>query len=53
MYNPNTAKGREAFAVKRGRHQHDAQVLAQAGLHVQRQRQAQVARQVAFVEFVE
>ncbi len=43
----------QAFAVQRRRHHHDAQVLAYLRLHVQRQRQAQVGSQVAFVEFVE
>ena len=41
------------LAIQRRRHHHDAQVLAQAGLYIQRQRQAKVAGQVAFVEFVE
>jgi hypothetical protein len=43
----------EFFAIQGRRHDHDPQVLAQAGLHVQRQRQAKVASQVALVEFVE
>ncbi len=43
----------QPLAVERGRHHHDAQVLAQPGLHVQRQRQAQVGRQVPLMEFVE
>jgi hypothetical protein len=46
-------EAREAFAIERRRHHHDAQVFAQAGLHVERKRQAEVAGEVAFVEFVE
>ena len=44
---------RQPLTVEGGRHHHDAQVLAQPGLHVQRQGQAEVGRQVALVEFVE
>src|SRR3546814_8666058 len=36
---------RQALAIERGRHHHDAQVLAQRCLHVERQRQAEVAGQ--------
>ena len=43
----------EAFAIERRRHQHDAQVRPQRGLHVQRQREAEVAGQMTFVELVE
>ena len=43
----------EPFAIQRRRHRHDPQVLAQPGLHIQRQCQAEIAGQVAFVEFVE
>ncbi|MNV10932.1 hypothetical protein D3C71_1014760 [compost metagenome] len=43
----------QPLAVQRGRHHHDAQVLAQLCLHIQRQGQAQVRRQMAFVEFIE
>ncbi len=43
----------QALAVEGGRHHHDAQVLTQPGLHVQRQCQAEVGRQVALVELVE
>ena len=43
----------QALPVQGRRHHHDAQVLAQPGLHVQRQRQAQVGGQVALVELVE
>jgi hypothetical protein len=44
---------REPLAVERGRHHDDAQVLAQSRLHVEREGQAEVARQVPLVEFVE
>ena len=44
---------REAFAVERRRHHDDAQVFAQSRLHVQREREPEVAREMAFVEFVE
>ncbi len=44
---------RQPLAVQRRRHHHDPQVLAQAGLHVQRQRQPEVSGQVALVELVE
>ena len=35
------------------RHHHDAQVLAQLRLHVECQRQTEIGRQMALVEFVE
>ena len=44
---------REPFAIERRRHHHDAQVLAQSGLHVERECEAEIAGEVAFVEFVE
>ena len=44
---------RQPLAVQRRRHHHDAQVLAQPRLHVQRQRQPQVGREMALVELVE
>ena len=44
---------RQRLAVQRRRHHHDAQVGAQLRLHVQRQRQAEVAAEVALVELVE
>ena len=44
---------RQLLAVQRGGHHDDAQVLAQLRLHVQRQCQAEIARQMALVEFVE
>ncbi len=56
---PGTAQPRgiektgQALAIQRGRHRHDAQVLAHLALHIQRQRQTQVAGQMPFVEFVE
>ena len=46
-------EAREPFAIERRRHQDDPQVRAQRRLHVQRERQAEVAGEVAFVEFVE
>ena len=46
-------EAREFFAIKRGTHHHDAQVLAHLRLHVECQRQAEIASEVAFVEFVE
>lgn len=46
-------KASQALAIQRGRHRHDAQVLAYLRLHIQRQRQAEVAGQVALVELVE
>jgi hypothetical protein len=44
---------RDALAVQRGRHHQQAQVGTQRGLHVQRQHRAEIAGQVALVEFVE
>lgn len=46
-------KAGQALAIERGRHRHDAQVFAHLRLHIQRQRQTEVAGQMAFVEFVE
>ncbi len=46
-------KAGQAFAIQRGRHRHDAQVIAHLRLHIQRQRQTQVAGQMTLVEFVE
>lgn len=43
----------QPLAVQRGRHHHQAQVVTQLRLHVQRQRQPEVATEVALVEFVE
>ncbi len=43
----------QPLAVERGRHHHDAQVLAHLRLHVQRQREAEVAGHVPLVEFIE
>ena len=43
----------ELFAVQRRRHHHQPQVFAQARLHIQRQRQAEIASEMPFVEFVE
>ena len=40
-------------AVERRRHHEDAQILAQAGLRVARQRQAEIGIERALVEFVE
>ncbi len=56
---PGTAQARslqkagQALTIERGRHRHDAQVFAHLRLHIQCQRQAEVAGQMAFVEFVE
>jgi hypothetical protein len=44
---------RDAFAVERRRHHDKAQVGTQVRLHVERERGAEVAVQVAFVEFIE
>ena len=44
---------RQPLAVERGRHHHDPQVHAQRRLHIQRQCQAEVGGEVAFVELVE
>ena len=46
-------KACQPLAVQRGRHHHQAQVIAQLRLHIQRQRQAEVAAEMALVEFVE
>ena len=40
-------------AVKRGRHHQNAEVLAQAGLRVARQRQAEIGIERTFVKLVE
>ena len=44
---------RQRRAIERGRHHQQPQVRPQLRLHVERQGQAEVAGQVAFVEFVE
>ena len=44
---------RDALAVECRRHDHQTQVRAQVRLHVERKRRAEVAMQMAFVEFVE
>ena len=44
---------RDALAVERRRHDHETQVRAQIRLHVEGERGAEVAMQMAFVEFVE
>ena len=46
-------EARELLAIERGRHHHKAQVFAQAGLHVDTEREAEVAVQMALMEFVE
>ena len=46
-------EARQPLAIQRGRHHHQAQVVAQLRLHVQRQGQAEIATEVALVEFVE
>ena len=44
---------RQPLAIQRGRHHHDAQVLAQLRLHIQRQCQAEIGGQMPLVEFIE
>ena len=44
---------REPCAVERCGHRDDAEVGAKAGLHVERQREAEIAVEAAFVDFVE
>ena len=46
-------KGRDLGGIQRCGHDEEAQVFAQGRLHVERQRQAEVAVEAALVEFVE
>ena len=43
----------DGFGIQRGRHHQQSEVLAQALLHLQAQRQGQVALQIALMKFVE
>ena len=43
----------EFFAIQRRRHHHDPQVVAHAGLHIEREREPEITGQVSLVEFVE
>ena len=45
--------GGQTLAIERRTHHQDAQVLAQPGLRVERQGQAEISRQMTFVEFIE
>jgi hypothetical protein len=46
-------QGRNPCRVERCRHHHNAQVLTQSGLDIERQRQTEISLQSAFVELVE